>query len=67
MLALTAASPAHRGYLTESDCRWNIISASVDCRTPEEKGEKPLQEGQVRISKSRYDSIDSYLSSAGEK
>jgi glutamate--cysteine ligase catalytic subunit len=67
MLALTAASPAYRGYLTDADCRWSVISGSVDCRTPEERGEKPLQPGQVRISKSRYDSIDSYLSEAGEQ
>ncbi|KAL5277748.1 GCLC family protein [Megaselia abdita] len=67
MLALTAASPVYRGYLTESDCRWNVISASVDCRTEEERGLKPLKENKFRISKSRYDSIDSYLSEDGEK
>lgn len=67
MLALTAASPAFRGYLTESDCRWNVISASVDCRTEEERGLKPLKENQFEIAKSRYDSIDSYLSPAGER
>lgn len=67
MLALTAASPAYRGYLTESDCRWNVISASVDCRTAEERGLKPLKEQPFRINKSRYDSIDSYLSPQGEK
>lgn len=67
MLALTAASPAFRGYLTESDCRWNVISASVDCRTEEERSLKPLSENQFQIAKSRYDSIDSYLSPAGEK
>lgn len=67
MLALTAASPAFRGYLTESDCRWNVISASVDCRTEEERGLKPLEENKFRIAKSRYDSIDSYLSPAGER
>lgn len=67
MLALTAASPAFRGYLTESDCRWNVISASVDCRTEEERGLKPLLEDKFRIAKSRYDSIDSYLSPAGER
>lgn len=67
MLALTAASPAYRGYLTESDCRWNVISASVDCRTEEERGLKPLKENKFRIFKSRYDSIDSYLSPDGEK
>lgn len=67
MLALTAASPVYRGYLTESDCRWNVISASVDCRTAEERGLVPLKENQFRIFKSRYDSIDSYLSADGEK
>lgn len=67
MLALSAASPVHRGMLTDVDCRWNVISASVDCRTPEERGEAPLKPGQFRINKSRYDSIDSYLSPAGEK
>lgn len=67
MLALTAASPAYRGYLTDVDCRWNVISASVDCRTKEERGDVPLKNDRFRIYKSRYDSIDSYLSPAGEK
>ncbi|XP_037932315.1 glutamate--cysteine ligase-like [Teleopsis dalmanni] len=67
MLALTAASPIYRGYLTESDCRWNVISSSVDCRTEEERGLKPLRENKFRIAKSRYDSIDSYLSTEGGK
>ncbi|XP_073831222.1 glutamate--cysteine ligase-like [Musca autumnalis] len=67
MLALTAASPIYRGYLTESDCRWNVISSSVDCRTQEERGLKPLKENKFRIAKSRYDSIDSYLSPEGEQ
>lgn len=67
MLALTAASPFYRGYITDVDCRWNVISCSVDCRTQEERGLKPLKENKFRISKSRYDSIDSYLSEQGEK
>ncbi|XP_062138102.1 glutamate--cysteine ligase [Drosophila sulfurigaster albostrigata] len=67
MLALTAASPVYRGYLTESDCRWNVISSSVDCRTPEERGLEPLKDSKFRIAKSRYDSIDSYLSPEGAK
>ncbi|GFR19188.1 glutamate--cysteine ligase catalytic subunit [Trichonephila clavata] len=66
-LALSAASPVHRGYLTDRDCRWSIISASVDDRTDEELGKEPLKNNRFKISKSRYDSIDSYLSSAGEK
>lgn len=61
-LALTAASPFYRGYVTDVDCRWNVISCSVDCRTKEERGLGPLIENKFRINKSRYDSIDSYLS-----
>lgn len=67
MLALSAASPVYRGYLTDVDCRWNVIAASVDCRTREERGLKPLKENKFRIHKSRYDSIDSYLSPQNEK
>ncbi len=40
MLSLTAAAPIFRGYLTDVDCRWNVISASVDDRTFEETGQK---------------------------
>lgn len=67
MLALTAASPIHRGVLTDVDCRWTIISGSVDCRTREERGLEPLKNNKFCIPKSRYDSIDSYLSEQGEK
>lgn len=64
---MTAASPIHRGFLTDVDCRWNVISCSVDCRTEEERGLKPLKNNKFVINKSRYDSIDSYLSPEGEK
>lgn len=67
MLALTAASPVFRGYLVDSDVRWKVISASMDCRTREERGEIPLTNNRYRIPKSRYDSIDLYLSPEGEK
>jgi glutamate--cysteine ligase catalytic subunit len=39
-LALTAASPAFRGQLADVDARWNVIAASVDDRTEEERGLK---------------------------
>lgn len=39
-LALTAGSPAYRGYLADVDCRWNVIAGSVDDRTEEERGLK---------------------------
>ncbi|KAF6203999.1 hypothetical protein GE061_002338 [Apolygus lucorum] len=66
MLALTAASPIHRGVLADVDCRWNVISGSVDCRTREERGLEPLKDNKFVIPKSRYDSIDSYLSPEGD-
>ncbi|CAG0920851.1 unnamed protein product [Notodromas monacha] len=66
MLALSAASPVYRGYLVDRDCRWNVVSASVDCRTKEERGLLPLTNDRFRIQKSRYDSIDSYISKEGE-
>ncbi|KAI8994509.1 glutamate-cysteine ligase-domain-containing protein [Pilobolus umbonatus] len=62
MMALSANSPIYRGYLADVDARWNVISCSVDDRTPEERGEKPLKNSRFVINKSRYDSIDSYLS-----
>ena len=82
-LALSAASPAFRGYLSDIDCRWSVISASVDDRTEEERGLKvtditspspplffivfllvpqPLSKDKFVIPKSRYDTIDCYIS-----
>jgi glutamate--cysteine ligase catalytic subunit len=51
-LALTAATPIVRGFLADTDVRWNIVSASVDDRTSEEK---------EKIAKSRYDSVSLYI------
>lgn len=66
ILALTAASPAYRGYLADVDARWSVISGAVDDRTPEERGLAPLEGNargsRMRMHKSRYDSVDSYLS-----
>uniref|UniRef100_A0A7N5JFL4 Glutamate--cysteine ligase n=1 Tax=Ailuropoda melanoleuca TaxID=9646 RepID=A0A7N5JFL4_AILME len=67
VMALSAASPFYRGHVSDIDCRWGVISASVDDRTREERGLEPLKNSNYRISKSRYDSIDSYLSECGEK
>lgn len=64
LLALSAASPIYRGRLSDLDTRWTVISQSVDDRTEEERGLKPLKENKFVINKSRYDSIDSYLSCA---
>ncbi|KAI9886955.1 MAG: Zn finger-containing GTPase- Activating Protein for ARF [Watsoniomyces obsoletus] len=62
MLALTAATPLYRGYIADTDVRWNQISSSVDDRTPEELGEKPLQNDRWTIPKSRYAANSTYIS-----
>lgn len=45
MLALTAATPIYKGFLADTDVRWNQISASVDDRTAEELGEEVRLDG----------------------
>jgi glutamate--cysteine ligase catalytic subunit len=62
MLALTAATPIYKGFLANTDVRWNQIGRSVDCRTAEELGEKPLENDRWRIPKSRYASNSTYIS-----
>ena len=37
-MALSAASPAFQGTLTDVGCRWDVIAGSVDDRTPGERG-----------------------------
>lgn len=67
MMALTASTPLLKGRIADTDCRWGIISESVDCRTPAERGLKSdsqpelAAKGQRRIFKSRYDSISTYI------
>ncbi|KAK5115342.1 Zn finger-containing GTPase- Activating Protein for ARF [Meristemomyces frigidus] len=62
LLALTAATPVYKGFLVDTDVRWNQISRAVDDRTPEELGEKPLKNDRWRIPKSRYASNSTYIS-----
>nr|POE80881.1 glutamate--cysteine ligase [Quercus suber] len=62
LLALTAATPIYKGFLADTDVRWNQISRAVDDRTPEELGEKPLKDDRWRIPKSRYASNSTYIS-----
>jgi glutamate--cysteine ligase catalytic subunit len=62
MLALSAGSPIYRGFLADVDCRWNVIAQSVDDRTEEELGQIPLANNKFVINKSRYDSIDCFIS-----
>lgn len=69
MIAVGAAVPAFRGYLSDRDSRWSVISESTDDRTEEEM--KPLKSGvgtvKSRIPKPRYDSVSSYLSDRGQE
>ncbi|XP_053358106.1 glutamate--cysteine ligase catalytic subunit-like isoform X2 [Clarias gariepinus] len=67
VMALSAASPFYHGYISDIDCQWGVMSASADDRTREERGLEPLKNNKFRIHKSRWDSIDSYLSLRGEK
>lgn len=53
MLALTAATPVYKGFLANTDVRWNQISRAVDCRTPEELGEKVRGERRVQDGRRR--------------
>ena len=40
LLALTAATPMAKGFLADTDVRWNTLAASIDDRTREESGDK---------------------------
>lgn len=40
LLALTAATPIAKGFLADTDVRWNTLAASLDDRTREESGDK---------------------------
>mmetsp|Transcript_34783 Transcript_34783/g.68217 ORF Transcript_34783/g.68217 Transcript_34783/m.68217 type:complete len:664 (+) Transcript_34783:60-2051(+) len=61
-LALTAASPVWKGMLADVDVRWDVISGSVDDRPRSERGLEELREGERRIYKSRYSSVDCFIS-----
>ncbi|PWY92123.1 glutamate-cysteine ligase Gcs1 [Aspergillus heteromorphus CBS 117.55] len=62
LLALTAATPIYKGFLVDTDVRWNQIGGAVDDRTREELGELPLKNDRWRIPKSRYASNSTYIS-----
>jgi len=57
----------HPDHYSFSLFRWSVIAASVDDRTREERGITPLKNDKFVINKSRYDSIDNYLSAEGRK
>lgn len=51
--------PIWRGYLSNVDSRWNILSKTTDDRTKDEIKEK-------KILTSRYSCVSSYLSNESE-
>jgi glutamate--cysteine ligase catalytic subunit len=69
MMALTASTPVLKGRLADTDCRWGVISESVDDRRPAERGRPGgpppdpdvAGKGYRRLYKSRYDAISTYL------
>lgn len=68
MLALSAAAPIYRGYLSDQDVRWNVIRSAVDDRNRAERGLTSSLPSQTTnsnssqtIPKSRYDSIDCFI------
>ena len=74
MLAITAATPIFKGRLSAADARWDVIAASVDDRTPAERGllttaeelsaarlSGQAGEGIKPLHKSRYGSISTYI------
>ncbi|CAF1247462.1 unnamed protein product [Didymodactylos carnosus] len=44
-----AASPVWRGYLADTDCRWDVLSQVSDDRTDEERGQKRNRKQKVNF------------------
>lgn len=58
LAALSQSAPIYKGWLSDIDMRWTVISQSVDCRTEDEQN--PLSDNY--IPKSRYGNINHYIS-----
>lgn len=77
LLSVSASSPLWKGFISDWDCRWEVISSMVDCRTGFEENtevhdngfgynlaadNKGLLDGSLqKIKKSRYSKVDVYL------
>lgn len=77
LLSVSASSPFWKGFISDWDCRWEVISSMVDCRTGFEENtevhdnsygynlaadNKGLLNGSLqKIKKSRYSKVDLYL------
>jgi glutamate--cysteine ligase catalytic subunit len=42
MMALSAATPIFKGFLSDVDCRWNVIVGAVDDRTESERNPESI-------------------------
>lgn len=62
MLAMTAASPIVRGFLSSYDSRWLNFCNSVDARTPEQRGEVPDVTDDKKVDTYRLYSIETFVS-----
>ena len=65
-----ASNSISKGILAGTDCRWDTIAASVDCRTRQERGLEPVTKDAAKfgtINKSRYGSVSSFLSDCSLK
>lgn len=58
-LSLNVSCPIWRGYLSDVDSRWNVLSATTDDRTREEKESNLL-------STSRYSTVQTYLQQSNQ-
>lgn len=56
-MALSAGTPISRGYLSDVDCRWGIISESTDDRTPEERGLEVFVKNRLKSLHARGNSL----------
>ncbi|KAL6928174.1 hypothetical protein ACO0SA_002906 [Hanseniaspora valbyensis] len=77
LLSISANSPFWKGFVSDWDCRWEVISSMVDCRTGFEENTNIhdnnygynlsadntglLSSPMKRIKKSRYSKVDVYL------
>lgn len=67
VLTLSASSPIWKGYLSDIDCRWNVLKQAFDDRSKEELGLEPLNNFRAVLKRSRFDTTDVYLSKEGSK
>ena len=61
LVALSAATPIFRSYLADVDSRWDVISASADDRTAEERGIAPLKNSKFVLDTARYACLSCYI------